>query len=56
MNEQFENAAAKKTKKFNSENDNLIVTHKIVTWQDNRTYLRIQPFQKSKDYDKDKSN
>jgi len=56
MNEQFENAAAKKTKKFNSENDNLIVTYKIVTGQDNGTYLRIQPFQKSKDYDKDKSN
>ena len=33
----------------------LIVTYKIVTGQNYGTYLRIQPFQKSKDYDKDKS-
>jgi hypothetical protein len=51
----FEEAAAKKTKKFNASNDNLIVTYKIVTGQNNGTYLRVQPFQKSKDYDKDKS-
>ena len=56
MEQKFLKAAAIKTKKFNSENDNLIVTYKIVTGQDNGTYLRIQPFQKSKDYDKDKSN
>ncbi|MDC1216830.1 MAG: hypothetical protein ACKVJR_07685 [Flavobacteriales bacterium] len=55
MIKQFENAAAEKTKKFNSGNDNLIVTYKIVTGLNNGTYLRIQPFQKSKDYDKDKS-
>ena len=50
MIKQFENAAAEKTKKFNSGNDNLIVTYKIVTGLNNGTYLRIQPFQKSKDY------
>ena len=56
MVDKFEDAAAKKTKKFNASNDNLIVTYKIVTGQDFGTYLRIQPFQKSKDYDKDRSN
>ena len=55
MISKFEEAASKKTKKFNTPNDNLIVTYKIVTGQNNGTYLRIQPFQKSKDYDKDKS-
>ena len=55
MISKFEEAASKKTKKFNTSNDNLIVTYKIVTGQNNGTYLRIQPFQKSKDYDKDKS-
>ena len=45
-------AQATKTKKFNTSNDNLIVTYKVVTGQNNGTYLRIQPFQKSKDYDK----
>ena len=53
MISKFEEAASKKTKKFNTSNDNLIVTYKIVTGQNNGTYLRIQPFQKSKDYDKD---
>lgn len=52
---EFEDAAAKKTKMFNTADDNLIVTYKVVTGQNNGTYLRIQPFQKSKDYDKDKS-
>ena len=56
MVDKFEDAAAKKTKKFNASNNNLIVTYKIVTGQDFGTYLRIQPFQKSKDYDKDRSN
>ena len=55
MIKEFETAAATKTKKFNTSNDNLIITYKVVTGQNNGTYLRIQPFQKSKDYDKNKT-
>ena len=55
MFQKFEAAAAKKTKIFNSERDNMILTFKVVTGKNTGAYLRIQPWQQSKDYDKDKS-
>ena len=55
MTEQFEKAAGKKTKKFNSSKDNTIITFKVVTGSNNGQYVRMMPWQSSADYDKDKS-
>ena len=52
---EFEKAAAEKTKKFNSTENNLIITYKVVTGPNNGAYLRVMPYQKSKDYDRDRS-
>ncbi|MDG2371128.1 MAG: hypothetical protein P8L83_00740 [Flavobacteriaceae bacterium] len=55
-NEQkFIQAAAIKTKKFNANPENLIVTYRITTGENAGVYERIMPFQSSKRYDRDAS-
>tara|TARA_S200000501_G_C20828606_1_gene746129 strand:- start:132 stop:878 length:747 start_codon:yes stop_codon:yes gene_type:complete len=55
MENKFIESAAKKTKKFNSNPNNLIVTYKITTGQNAGIYERIMPFQTSEGYDRDAS-
>ena len=55
MIEQFEKAAGKKTEKFNSSKDNLIVTFKVVTGANSGQYVRMMPWQSLEDYDRDRS-
>ena len=55
MIEQFEKAAGKKTEKFNSSKDNLIVTFKVVTGANSGQYVRMMPWQSLADYDRDRS-
>ncbi|OUW35393.1 MAG: hypothetical protein CBD39_00640 [Flavobacteriaceae bacterium TMED179] len=56
MENKFIQSAAKKTRKFNSSPDNLIVTYKVTTGQNAGTYERIMPFQTSEGYDRDASD
>tara|TARA_B110000977_G_C10955555_1_gene446424 strand:- start:102 stop:854 length:753 start_codon:yes stop_codon:yes gene_type:complete len=53
--QKFLDAAAKKTKMFNSEADNIIVTYRITTGDNSGVYERLMPYQTSKNYDLDKS-
>ena len=55
MEQEFLKAAAIKTKKFNSDSTNLIVTYRITTGDKSGVYERIMPFQTSKSYDRDAS-
>lgn len=55
MEKQFIEAAAKKTQKFNSSRDNLIVTYQITTGSQAGVYERIMPWQSSASYDLDVS-
>ena len=55
MESKFIQSAAKKTKKYNAEQDNFIITYKISTGQNAGVFERIMPFQTSKGYDRDTS-
>jgi len=55
MTEKFENAAAKKTKMFNSEEGNTIWTYKVLTGPGQGQYVRFLISQSSEDYGQDKS-
>ena len=55
MGDKFENAAAKKTKMFNSEEGNIILTYKVVTGPGEGQYVRFLINQSSEDYSQDKS-
>jgi len=53
--QKFLAAAATKTKKFNSDQTNLIITYKVTTGDNAGVYERIMPFQTAKSYDLDTS-
>ena len=55
MEQKFLKAAAIKTKKFNSDPTNLIVTYRVTTGDKAGVYERIMPFQTAKSYDLDTS-
>ena len=55
MEQKFLKAAGIKTKKFNSDPTNLIVTYRITTGDKAGVYERIMPFQTSKSFDRDAS-
>ena len=55
MTEKFENAAAKKTQMFNSEDGNIIWTYKVLTGPGQGQYVRFLISQSSEDYGQDKS-
>jgi len=55
MENKFIQSAAKKTKKYNAEQDNFIITYKISTGQNAGVFERIMPFQTSEGYDRDTS-
>ena len=53
--QKFEAAAAEKTKKYNANPENMIVTFKVLTGDDAGSYERIMPFQSAKSYDQKRS-
>ena len=55
MVDKFEKAAAKKTKMFNSEEGNLILTYRVLTGDNAGVYERYLVNQKSSSYDRDAS-
>ena len=55
MTAKFEKAASKKTKMFNSEDGNIILTYKAITGPDTGVYERYLVNQKSSSYDRDAS-
>ena len=55
MNEKFENAAAKKTQMYNSEEGNVIWTYRVLTGPGQGQYVRFLIGQSSEDYGQDKS-
>ena len=55
MIDEFESAAAKKTKMFNSEEGNIIWTYRVLTGPAQGQYVRLLINQSSEDYGQDKS-
>ena len=55
MTEKFENAAAKKTQMYNSEEGNVIWTYRVLTGPGQGQYVRFLINQSSEDYGQDKS-
>ena len=55
MTEKFESAAAKKTKMFNSEEDNTIWTYRVTSGPSQGQYVRFLINQSSEDYGQDSS-
>jgi len=55
MVEKFEKAAAKKTKLFNSEEGNIIITYRVLTGDNAGVYERYLVNQKASSYDRDAS-
>lgn len=52
---EFEEAVAKKMKKFNNSPETSMMTYKIVTGRNSGTYERVESMKYPKDYDKDRS-
>jgi len=56
MVDKFENAVAKKTKKYNSEEGDIILTYKVLTGNNTGVYERYLVSQKASSYDLDRSD